>query len=175
MAEVSRAANVSRQTLYRYFPNKDRLLDGVMLHLQQVVSNRLSKRIEEDSTLEGRLYTISAYDIDERSGRPGMALLSAEPEFMLRFLNAHATDICPVLELALKPFFDQAERGKGIAIDRQLFVEAIMRIRLSIFLVPGNTSAEFAIRTVRAMVLGLLADPSPWASGTPETRPLSSS
>jgi AcrR family transcriptional regulator len=171
MAEVSRAAKISRQTLYRYFPNKDQLLIGVMQHLQSVVSSRLSKRIAEDASLEGRLHTISAYDIDERSGRPGIALLNAEPAFMIRFLNAHATDICPVLELALQPFFDEAEKGKNISIDRKLFVEAIMRIRLSIFVVPGNTSAEFAIRAVRAMVLGLLADPTPWNMATRSKHP----
>jgi AcrR family transcriptional regulator len=167
MAEVSRAAHVSRQTLYRYFANKEQLLVGVMQHLQSLVSARLSKRIAEDSSLEGRLHTISAYDIDERSGRPGIALLNAEPEFMIRFLNAHATDICPVLELALQPFFEQAERGRNVTIDRKLFVEAIMRVRLSIFLVPGNTPPEFAIRAVRSMVVGMIADPTPWTVEAP--------
>jgi AcrR family transcriptional regulator len=163
MADVSRAANVSRQTLYRYFPSKDHLLIGVMQHLQDIVCSRLTQRIEEDASLEGRLHTIAAYDIDARGGLPGIALLNAEPAFMIRFLNAHATDICPVIELALQPFFDKAEARAKIVIDRKLFVEALMRIRLSIFVSPGSTPSDFAIRTIRAMVLSLLEDPTPWA------------
>ena len=164
MIEVAHAAKVSRQTLYRYFPSKDDLLEGVMSYLQEIVSSRLSERILQDPSLEGRLHTISAYDIDERDGRPGITLLQAEPAFMLRFLNAHATDICPILERALEPFFDQAEANSNIKIDRKTFVEAIMRIRMSIFVVPGNTQPDFAIRTIRAMVRGLLSDPQQWSS-----------
>ncbi len=161
--EVSRIAKVSRQSLYRYFRNKDDLLNGLIQHLRNVVEDRMARQVELGTTLEERIFAISGYDVDATGGRNSTALLSAEPALMLEHLNSQPSRLHGIMEKALAPFLDEAERASGVEIDRDRLVETIERLRMSLFLVPAQTPPDFAVATITSIVKSAIAHPQAWA------------
>jgi AcrR family transcriptional regulator len=163
ITDVSRLAEISRQSLYRYFANKEDLLNGLIRHLQHLVEDRVEKEVQASADLEARLVAMSSADVDSSGGKKSDALLHAEPALMLEHLNTFPSRIADIMEKALEPFLDEAERRSNVRIDRKLLAETIERIRISLFLVPRNTGSDFAVRVTRAIVRGALANPAEWA------------
>ena len=64
MQEVSEAAGVSRATLYRYFPSKDRLMDAVAIFDERTFSEGLahSLAVVEDPSDRIRIFVAFAFD-----------------------------------------------------------------------------------------------------------------
>lgn len=164
MTEISQAAGISRQTLYRYFASKEVLIEGVIRDFKQRIGDSLYAAIEADPSLDGRLRAVSGYNSDERDRRRMEALLRSEPAFMLRFLQGYAEEASVLVGHALRPFLDAAEREHGVVIDRNLVAETLTRLRLSLFLVPGSDDLEYSRRVVRALVLGVIEDPAGWTA-----------
>jgi AcrR family transcriptional regulator len=163
MTEVSRAAKVSRQTLYRYFPSKKALLTGLTEHLRQQIEEGMIRTIEADPSVEGRLMAVSNYNVHPDLRRRVEVLIKAESEFMLRVLGAYHDNFRRLLVNALGPLFDTAEEKHGVVLDRALVAETVMRLRMSVFLLPPADDLTFTKRAVQSLLSCVLEQPGTWA------------
>lgn len=163
MTEVSRAASVSRQTLYRYFPSKEALLEGLIDHLQRNLERALVQAMEADPTLDGRIKAVSVANLNVAETHKISMLLRAEPCFMLRFVDQHAESIFGLLQEAFAPFFDEAEGRSGATIDRSKVAMLILRIRISAFFERDSDRVAFARWATTSLIHSVLRDPENWA------------
>src|SRR5271170_5947838 len=58
MADVGIAAGVARGTLYRYFDNKDQLLDAISRHIENEMKADLIKAVDERPALNDRVEVV---------------------------------------------------------------------------------------------------------------------
>src|SRR5580698_6479732 len=81
MQEVSEAAGVSRATLYRYFPSKDRLMDAVAIFDERTFSEGLAASLAVVEDPADRIRTFVAFAFDYIRTHPARALFETEPAF----------------------------------------------------------------------------------------------
>src|ERR1700734_1463756 len=83
MQEVSEAAGVSRGTLYRYFPSKDRLIDAVAVYDEPSFTDGLATALSACVDPAARLGTFVDFAFDYIRPHPARALFETEPGFVL--------------------------------------------------------------------------------------------
>lgn len=117
MGDVARAAGLSRQTLYRYFPNKDALLAEVVATettklIEQVVAAGAGEHGPREQFEAGILAALRATRDHPLLDR----LLRTEPEVLLPLLVAErgpaTTQIRPVVELIISLGRDDLDPGE---------------------------------------------------------------
>jgi len=111
--DVATAAGCSRATLYRYFPGKQALLDGVLAAEVDRVARRLDAAARDAATLEDALVALMREAATEFSGHQALNhVLNVEPEVVLphlafdpcnRLLSSGAAVVAPSLERFLPP------------------------------------------------------------------------
>ncbi len=168
IADVSRLAKISRQSLYRHFKNKDDLLISLTRHLEHVVEADMELALKAASNLDEILEMIAVYE----GGPKSNALLNAEPAHMLQFIRARPqhSRVKAILERALAPFLDEVERESGIPVDRDLITELIERIKVSMFLFPEGAGRDFSTRAILAIVHSVVTCPEHWRLPTRAAR-----
>jgi AcrR family transcriptional regulator len=108
LEDVARRAGLSRQTLYRYFPSKQALLDATVLAEEQEFLRRIMDAATAEATFDGALRAAIAVCL--RTGREHALLnrlLKTEPESILPLLT---TESGPVLNAA-RAALDHVLRG----------------------------------------------------------------
>ena len=138
LVEVARVAHVSRQTVYRYFRDRDELVADVV-------------RRDEDTTLEAaRLATSAVVELRDAL-RVGIAvvlrrarehpmldsLLESEPDVVVPFLVSPSS---PVLRVA-RPVLEELVEARlpGLAVGRlRIFADAIARLLVSYTVSPPD-------------------------------------
>lgn len=160
VTDVARFAKTSRQTVYRYFRNKDELLMGLAQQTERMVEEGMASLIEKGSDLQSRLYAISEYD----DGGYSKAMLQLESAHMLRYFNSRRqySRLKLIMEQALEPFLTDAESASGVKIDRAMLVELIERLRISLYVFSAGTSPQWGARVIQAIVESVLQNPEPW-------------
>ena len=160
IADVSRLAKISRQSIYRHFSGKPDLLISLTQHLQSKVEKNMEAVLGESGDLETKLLAISRFE----NGKDATDLLKSEPKHMLNFLadRDRNSRLKKIIQSELNPFFEDAERRSGITIDRVLIVELLERIKISLFLVPAGARQDFGDRVIKAIVMSALQHPETW-------------
>jgi AcrR family transcriptional regulator len=169
VTDVARITKTSRQTVYRYFSNKDELLMGLAQQTERIVEQGMEKLIGQGSDLKSRLYAISEYD----DGGYSKALLQLESAHILRYFNSRRqySRLKTIMEDALEPFLSEAESAAGIIIDRAMLVELIERLRVSLYVFTAGISPDWGARAIQAIVESVLANPLPWQVRDGEATP----
>ncbi len=164
MEEVARAAQVSRMTLYRHFPNKEELFLAVLLRDGERIVTKLRKhlaRVEEVDTwiVEGMLFCIR-----ELPKRPIHQMLFApEAAGLTAAFTLSSKQLFGIGEAFVRPILEPA-RAQGLLrdeLDTQDILEWIIRIVLSYLTVPGpkRRSQQATRELLRACFLpGILKD-----------------
>ena len=83
MQEVSEAAEVSRATLYRYFPSKDHLMDAVAIFDERTFAEGLAAALVAAESPPDRIRIFVAFAFDYIRTHPAHTLFETEPEFVL--------------------------------------------------------------------------------------------
>jgi AcrR family transcriptional regulator len=164
--DIARRAKVSRVTVYRRFPNKDALVNAVILRelrrfLADLDAVIKSHEDHDEMLVEGFLFTLNAM----RSSRLLQRLLESEPEAVLPYLT---TDGSPIIRAGrdhlagyltdFAPEFDD-ERSEEELLTVS---EIVVRLILSFILTPQATvelddpeqAREFAQRYLRPLLTG---------------------
>jgi AcrR family transcriptional regulator len=142
MDDVARRVGVSRVTVYRYFPRKDRLVEAVLMHELRRFLAAVDAAVEPYETVEERLVEGFVFTLTLlRKHRLLNRLLRTEPELILPSLT---TKGAPVLE-AGREFIarfahQEAEEGRLALSDEDVqgVSEMLARAVLSFLLTPDS-------------------------------------
>ena len=138
MSDIIDASGVSRGTLYRYFSNKDEVLSAVAEYVCTGFENGIreaGKGIEDPMLrLKAVMQFYARYTEENSPGR----VFEVEPAFHLGFFRSRfARYKLAVLE-ALEPTFDHLDALLGEPMNREGFVEGLVRNQLSTLLIPAS-------------------------------------
>lgn len=147
MADISTAANTSRATVYRYFKNRDAVIEGVMLRDAARLFRDVLKHIEQFKSTEERVVESLIYAMEMIENTPRLASLLI-PDAAL--VVASSTSIYQRLDLYTHTLFSSTHFSDFNKLRRD---------------VSPNEMKEFLIQTV----FGLLTLKTP-ASATSATR-----
>lgn len=91
MEDVARAAGVSRQTVYRYFPSKDHLILTLVLREEEKFLNGVRTAFSNESRLEHACYNGFLFCFRFARDHPLLdRLLATDPETLLPYLTTRA-------------------------------------------------------------------------------------
>ena len=149
MEDVARRARVSRVTVYRRFPQKERLVEAVILGEAHRFFAELETAVARLDSVEDRIVEAFAHTLAAaREQRLLERLLSTEPELLLPHLT---TDGGPVLA-AGTAFLARQMRiaGSGVpARETRAVAELVARLVLSFLLTPQSVVALDSPREAR--------------------------
>jgi len=136
MGEVARAGRLSRGSIYRYFGDKEALVEGIFRRRQEAFLNRVEAQLEQEATLVDKLaHAVLAGRQDMRKGIFA-ALAEIEPETVAtmfmdpRFYRRSVSFWPPHVRLA------QAAGEISAAVDARLATDLIMRLVVSLVMFP---------------------------------------
>jgi AcrR family transcriptional regulator len=142
IGDVARRVGVSRVTIYRYFPGRDRLVEAVLLHELRRFLRDIDDAVAGCETLEDRLIEGFVFALVQlRRHRLLNRLLRTEPELLLPHLTLKAS---PVLAAAREFIagFARAEAAEGgLALseeDIEGVSELLARAVMSFVLTPDS-------------------------------------
>ena len=176
MDDVARRVGVSRVTIYRYFPRKDRLVEAILQReLRRFLAN-IDKAIEPYDTIEERLVEGFVFTLTFlRKHALLNRLLRTEPELILPHLTVRAGPVLAAGREFIAGFARrEAEAGRLTLSDEDIqgVSELLARAVLSFVLTPDSvlglqTQAEirgFAERYLAPVLEQLSAPARPPAS-----------
>lgn len=138
MSDVSDRAGLSRGTVYRYFPTKEDLLAVLAEYEQDRFSEGLRKALDAtagEPTMSDVASYISGYLIQH----PALPLMiDVEPEFVLLFLRRQMPVFHRITEELLVPLMSKTKPVKEGRLTVAELSDLLLRVVLSVFLVPGE-------------------------------------
>jgi len=154
MQEVSEAAGVSRGTLYRYFPNKDHLLDAVAAYDEERFTSGLAQALAPVVDPAQRIQALVAFAFDYIRLHPARALFASEPEFVLGYLFAHLPKLRGALLLQLGDAFDSVPAVASGKLSRGQLADVIVRLFVSSLIMPEPDDRAL-VQSINAMLSAL--------------------
>jgi AcrR family transcriptional regulator len=154
MLDVGEAAGVSRGTLYRYFPTKEKLLEAVTEHLTTQYNERVTAATAGREAPEDRFRAFLDFLGVYLDGGQPHRLLELEPNFALGFYRRNFPSFLERTQAVLEPVFESWEERAGVRMDRPLLAELMVRYILSDLLVPAGVGR----RGLAERLMKLLAD-----------------
>jgi AcrR family transcriptional regulator len=164
MQEVSEAAGVSRATLYRYFPSKDRLMDAVAIFDERTFSEGLAASLAVVEDPADRIRTFVAFAFDYIRTHPARALFETEPAFVLGYLLGHLPKLQNAFLAQLGDAVAAAPAVASGSLSREQLVDVVVRLFASSFIIPEPDD-----RALVQAVNGILLPPAGEVNGDKST------
>ena len=141
MSDVSERAGLSRGTLYRYFPTKEDLLAVLAEYEQDRFAEGLRQALATVPEDELRMEKVAEYIITYLRQHPALTLMiDTEPAFVLSFLRRQLPVFHRITEDLLAPVMRNARPVVEGWVTVAELDELLLRVVLSVFLVPGESS-----------------------------------
>ncbi|WP_285641142.1 TetR/AcrR family transcriptional regulator [Pseudomonas sp. NBRC 100443] len=143
MSDIGRISGVARGTLYRYFPTKEAVLEGIAQRVRQRFVEGLEGVCEDGQAPYERLSAVLNFLADYSREAKGDHMMKVEPLFVLEFLARQLPYYSEQVSKALKPLFAEVRQQTGQTIDPLIWSNLLLRVNISIFLLPPpDDSAE---------------------------------
>lgn len=143
MSDVSERAGLSRGTVYRYFPSKEDLLAVLAEYERDRFADGLRKALADVPDDELRLDKVAEYILNYLRQHPALTLLiDTEPAFVLGFLREQLPEFHRITEELLEPVMRKAAPVTKGWVSVAELNELLIRVVLSVFLVPGESSSS---------------------------------
>jgi AcrR family transcriptional regulator len=152
MQEVSEAAGVSRGTLYRYFPSKDHLLNGVAGYDEGRFTNGLAIALAPVHDPADRIQTLVAFAFDYIRLHPARSLFASEPEFVLGYLFQHLPKLRAALLAQLGDAFDSVPAVSSGSVTRGQLADVVVRLFVSSLIMP-EADDRALVQSINALLL----------------------
>lgn len=138
MSDIIDASGVSRGTLYRYFSNKDQVLSAVAEFVCTGFESGICEagRGIEDPIL--RLKAVMQFYASYTDENSPARVFEVEPAFHLSFFRSRFARYKQAVSDALEPTFNYLDALLGEPMNRDAFVEALVRNQLSTLLIPAS-------------------------------------
>lgn len=154
LTDVCQQAGVSRTTLYRHFRTKELLLEAYFSRETDRFERSMLEAVSATPEVDRRLRAVSEFRASAEGMLQSVRLLEVEPGFVLNFLRRLQPHHQAILEQALAPVFDEAER-RGIEIDREMVADLLVRVQMSMYLLPARPGAKTPIEALVDLVESL--------------------
>lgn len=138
MSDISDASGVSRGTLYRYFGSKEAVLAAVSEYVCSSFETGIAEAGEGIDDPMERFRAIMRFYARFTIERSPERLFEVEPTFHLEFLRTHFDRHKAAVRAALDPSLEHFEMLTGAPLDRDHYVDALVRLQLSTLVVPAN-------------------------------------
>ncbi len=117
-AQLARAVGVSEAALYRHFPSKGKMFEGLIEFIEETLFSRINRILAEESRAEARIQGILFLLLGFADKNPGMArllygdVLVGETER----LRKRVVQIYERVETQLKQVLREAEAGENLRV-----------------------------------------------------------
>ena len=170
MGDVAAAARLSRGTVYRYFPSKEDLLAVLAVYEQDRFSDGLRRSLASAEGGQPGIETLAEYMMKYLREHPALTLLiDTEPAFVLSFFRGQL----PVFHRIAADLLGEAMHEAAPVRDGRITVaelnELLLRVVLSVFLVPGESSATAGV--LEGVLDSIVRLAGPISSRRPAPRP----
>jgi AcrR family transcriptional regulator len=144
MSDIANEAGVSVGTLYRYFKNKDELLESLGDHFVKKLQAVLAQAIEENPAPADRLHIVIDVMLRFWLENPAtMQIGQLEPGFVLAYIKRVAPQLSSVLRNALDPVLGDSAAVLGGSATMDEVVDLIVRMAFSHYFMPSRDYREF--------------------------------
>lgn len=138
MSDISEASGVSRGTLYRYFSSKEEVLAAVSEFVCVSFEDGIrAVGIGIEDPIE-RFRAVMRFFAQFTTERSPERIFEIEPAFHLDFFRSHFTRHKAAVRDALEPVIDHFDALTQSPINRDGFVETLVRLQLSTLIVPAS-------------------------------------
>lgn len=139
MGDVSHSSGVSRGTLYRYFPTRDRLLVELARHEGERLRARMHAAIAEAPAGPERILVAAEHATRHVREHPVLQrILETDPAFVLRALREQFPLIKAELEPMLGPLLAETALARGGIATAQQLLDWTVRLMISAYLFPDD-------------------------------------
>jgi len=138
MSDIIGTSGVSRGTLYRYFSNKDEVLAAVSEFVCTGFENGIRDSGQGIADPIERFKAVMQFYARYTSENSPDRVFEVEPGLHLAFFRSRFARSTIAVQDALGPVFDHFDSLVGEAINRDTFVETLVRMQLSTLLVPAS-------------------------------------
>ncbi len=155
MSDVSERSGLSRGTLYRYFPTKEDLLAVLAEYEQDRFADGLRRALQADPgspSLASVVENLLGY-LRQHPALPQM--IDVEPEFVLAFLRRQMPVFHRITEELLGTVMVNVGAVRSGLVSVQELDEMLLRLVLSVFLVPGE-SGTVTVGVLEGALAGFL-------------------
>jgi AcrR family transcriptional regulator len=156
MSDVALAANVSRATLYRYYPTKAAVLEAVSEFISSAFvsgAERIARDIQEPMA---RLKAIMALQLKLATEEFITRITEVEPGLVLKFLADHYPRHLDAMRRVLDPLFDQLEQAASLELDRDVLAASVLRMQLSLVVVPPDAQWRASPDIIAGMLSAIM-------------------
>ena len=165
MSDVSERAGLSRGTVYRYFPTKEDLLAVLAEYEQNRFADGLRNALQAARRDDISVAMVVEYIISYLRQHPALPLMiDVEPEFVLAFLRRQMPIFHRITEELIGPVMAESRPVREGWVSVAELNELLLRVVLSVFLVPGETgpaAVEGALEGALASFLRLAEAETP--------------
>jgi AcrR family transcriptional regulator len=142
IGDVAQRVGVSRVTIYKYFPGKDRLIEAVLLHelrrfLRDIDAAVASCETLEERLVEGFVFALTFLRKHRLLGR----LLRTEPELLLPYLTVKAAPVLAASREFIAGFARREAEQGGLPLSEdeiEAVSELLARAVMSFVLTPDS-------------------------------------
>jgi AcrR family transcriptional regulator len=164
--DVARASEVSRASIYRYFPGgRDELLDDLVAWEMGRFFGRLAEHVADApdfcTLMEDGLAFAHRSLVEHEVLRTIVVL---EPERLLPVISTESSNVLPIIAAYLLPFLDREARAGRLrpGVDRSVTADHLARMVLSLMASPGEWDLDDPAQVrdlVRTELLGGVLTP----------------
>ena len=146
MEHIASEAKVSRQTIYRYFPNRDEVVMGVIMRELYSFVDLFRERVDATASFAEFVVETLAVADEAVQSSPVLGLLLRETTVWISRPNANLNDIFTLFNVYFRERFDAAkaagELREGIEFDT--FTDWVSHVGASFMMVPRlSDSCDF--------------------------------
>jgi AcrR family transcriptional regulator len=144
MSDIAHEAGVSVGTLYRYFKNKDELLQSLGDHFVTKLQTVLQTAIEDNPEPADRLQIVIDVMLRFWLENPATVQIGQlEPGFVVDYIRRVAPRLSAVLRDALEPVLSESAAVLGGSATLDEIADLIVRIAFSHYFMPSRDYREF--------------------------------
>jgi AcrR family transcriptional regulator len=142
MREIAEAAEVSRGTLYRYFPSKDHVLAAAAAYDAQRFSDGIDEVLATTRSPEDRITSFMAYSFAFIRSHPCRPLFESESGFVMSYLLDHLPSLRAELVLRLGDALDAVPAVARGTLNKDQLADVIVRLFASSWIIPETDDAS---------------------------------
>lgn len=161
MEHIAREAKVSRQTIYRYFPNRDDVVMGVIMRELYGFIDLFRDHVEGISSFAEFVVETLAVADEAVQSSPVLGLLLRETTVWISRPSANLSDIHALFNMYFRARFDAAkaagELREGVEFD--MFTDWVSHVGASFMMVPRlSDSVDFRQMLWRLLIPAMVHD-----------------